>query len=64
MAQRDKRRTGPVRTARPTVVKKLVHAIEAPRPRTRYFITPHAYVAAVLTRVLPDRVQDWIGARL
>lgn len=46
------------------VVKKLIHAIEAPRPRTRYFITPHAYVAAVLTRILPDRMQDWIVARL
>jgi NAD(P)-dependent dehydrogenase (short-subunit alcohol dehydrogenase family) len=46
------------------VVKKLIHAIEAPRPRTRYFITPHAYVAAVLTRILPDRLQDQIGARL
>lgn len=46
------------------VVRKLIHAIEAPRPRTRYFITPHAYVAAILTRTLPDRMKDWIGARL
>ena len=46
------------------VVRKLVHAIEAPRPRTRYYITPHAYVAAFLTRILPDRLQDLIGARL
>lgn len=46
------------------VVKKLIHAVEAPRPRTRYYITPHAYVAAILTRVLPDRMQDWLGARL
>jgi short-subunit dehydrogenase len=46
------------------VVKKLIHAIEAPRPRTRYFITPHAYVAAVLTRVLPDRLKDRIGATI
>ena len=46
------------------VVRRLVHALEAPRPRTRYYITPHAYVAAVLTRVLPDRAKDWIGARL
>lgn len=46
------------------VVRKLIHAVEAPRPRTRYYVTPHAYVAALLTRVLPDRLQDWIGARL
>jgi NAD(P)-dependent dehydrogenase (short-subunit alcohol dehydrogenase family) len=46
------------------VVRKLVHAVEARRPRTRYFITPHAYVAAVLTRLLPDRLKDRIGAML
>jgi NAD(P)-dependent dehydrogenase (short-subunit alcohol dehydrogenase family) len=46
------------------VVRKLIHAVEAPRPRTRYYITPYAYVAAALTRMLPDRLQDRIGAKL
>lgn len=46
------------------VVKKLVHALESPRPRRRYYITTPAYVAAVLTRILPDAAQDWIVARL
>ena len=46
------------------VVRKLVHALESPRPRRRYYITVPAYVAAGLTRVLPDAAQDWILARL
>lgn len=46
------------------VVKKLVHALESPRPRRRYYITTPAYVAAALTRLLPGAAQDWITARL
>jgi short-subunit dehydrogenase len=46
------------------VVKKLAHALESRRPRRRYYITTPAYVAAVLTRILPDAAQDWIIGRL
>lgn len=46
------------------VVAKLVHALESPRPRRRYYITTPAHVAAVLTRILPAAAQDWIIARL
>ena len=46
------------------VVRKLVHALEHPRPRRRYYITVPAYVAAVLARVLPGALQDRIIDRL
>lgn len=46
------------------VVAKLIHAVEARRPRTRYYITFPAYLAAVLTRILPDRAQDWIVSKI
>ena len=46
------------------VVKKLVHALESPRPRRRYYITAPAYIAAVLTRILPGAAQDRIIGRL
>lgn len=46
------------------VVAKLIHALESPRPRRRYYITTPAYVAAALTRILPGAAQDWIIARL
>jgi short-subunit dehydrogenase len=64
MARRDSDAPTPFEGTAEDVVKKLIHAIEAPRPRSRYFITPHAYVAVVLTRILPERMKDWIGARL
>lgn len=64
MADRASDTPSPFEGTAEDVVRKLIHAIEAPRPRTRYFITPHAYVAAVLTRVLPDRIKDRIGAML
>jgi len=46
------------------VVRKLIHAVEARRPRTRYHITAPAHAAAVLTRILPDRALDWIVSKI
>jgi len=46
------------------VVQKLVHAVEARRPRPRYYITTPAYIAAVLTRILPSRAQDWVVSKI
>jgi NAD(P)-dependent dehydrogenase (short-subunit alcohol dehydrogenase family) len=46
------------------VVKKLIHALESPHPRRRYYITTPAYIAAALTRLLPGALQDRIIARL
>ncbi|ETW11823.1 putative oxidoreductase NAD-/NADP-dependent [Roseivivax marinus] len=40
------------------VTKKLIHALEAPRPRVRYFVTPHTHVAGALKRVMPARLLD------
>lgn len=45
------------------VVKKLVHALEAPRPKPRYYITTPAYIANALRRVLPTRALDWLLSR-
>lgn len=42
------------------VVAKLVHALESPRPRIRYYVTRPAYFFAIARRVLPFRVLDWI----
>jgi len=40
------------------VVKKLVHALESPRPKIRYYVTLHTHVAGFLRRVLPYRLLD------
>jgi NAD(P)-dependent dehydrogenase (short-subunit alcohol dehydrogenase family) len=46
------------------VAEKLVHAVESPRPKIRYFVTKSTYVAAIAKRTLPDRVVDLIVKRL
>lgn len=42
------------------VTKKLVHALEAARPKPRYYVTTPTYVMGVLRRVLPARALDWV----
>ncbi len=46
------------------VARKVVHAVESPRPKIRYFVTVPTYVAALAKRVLPDRVADIVIAKL
>ena len=45
------------------VTKKLIHALESPRPHPRYFITTPTYIMNVLTRFLPTRALDWVIAK-
>ena len=45
------------------VTQKLVHALESPRPRARYFVTTPTYIMAALKRLLPTRALDWILAK-
>jgi NAD(P)-dependent dehydrogenase (short-subunit alcohol dehydrogenase family) len=45
------------------VVKKLVHALEAPKPRPRYYVTTPTYISGVLRRILPTQALDWVLAR-
>lgn len=45
------------------VVTRLVHAVESPRPKARYFVTTPTYAAAFLRRVLPTRIMDVFAKR-
>jgi NAD(P)-dependent dehydrogenase (short-subunit alcohol dehydrogenase family) len=45
------------------VVKKLVHALESPRPRPRYYVTTPTYIMGAARRVLPTRAMDWLARR-
>jgi NAD(P)-dependent dehydrogenase (short-subunit alcohol dehydrogenase family) len=45
------------------VVRKLIHAVESPKPKLRYFVTIPTYAAAMLKRVLPARMIDMIANR-
>lgn len=42
------------------VVDKLIHALESPHPKTRYYIGKSAVAFAWLRRLLPDCGLDWI----
>lgn len=42
------------------VVKKLIHALESPRPKPHYYVTVPAHVLSGLKRILPTRAMDWI----
>ena len=45
------------------VTRRLIHALESPRPRPRYFVTTPTWIAAVLHRVLTTRAADRIISR-
>lgn len=45
------------------VLKKLIHALEAPTPRPRYYVTFPTYLSGALRRLLPTRALDWVMRR-
>ncbi|HRD66168.1 MAG TPA: SDR family oxidoreductase [Candidatus Competibacter sp.] len=45
------------------VLKRVVHALESPRPRARYYVTVPTYLFAVLRRLLPTRALDAVLRR-
>lgn len=46
------------------VVDKVIHALEARRPRPRYYVTVPTYLFAYLKRILPVQVLDWVLAKV
>lgn len=46
------------------VTRRLIHALESPRPRPRYFVTSPTWAMAVAGRLLPSRALHWLLARL
>ena len=45
------------------VVDRLVHALEADRPRPRYYVTTPTRISGILKRILPTRALDWVLSR-
>ena len=46
------------------VVKAVLHALTARRPKTRYLVGTDAKIRAIMAKWLPDRMQDWILKKL
>ncbi len=42
------------------VVKKLIHALEHPKPKPRYYVTLPTYLFGTLRRILPTRLLDFV----
>jgi NAD(P)-dependent dehydrogenase (short-subunit alcohol dehydrogenase family) len=45
------------------VIAKLIHALEAPRPRPRYYVTFPTHLMGLARRLLPTRLMDLLAAR-
>lgn len=45
------------------VARRIVHALESPRPKRRYYVTFPAYLMAFLRRILPAAVLDTLLSR-
>ena len=45
------------------VTAKLVHALESPRPRARYYVTVMTHFARLMRTFAPPRVRDAVAAR-
>ncbi len=45
------------------VTAKLIHALEARRPRARYYVTTPTYLMGLARRILPTRALDWLIAK-
>lgn len=46
------------------VTAKLIHALESPNPKPRYFVTWPTYLSATLRRLLPTRAMDGVFGRM
>ncbi|WP_177418631.1 SDR family oxidoreductase [endosymbiont of Lamellibrachia barhami] len=46
------------------VLKKVIHALESPRPRARYYVTFPTYLFGTLKRLLSTRGMDWVLGRV
>lgn len=46
------------------VTRKLIHALESPRPRPRYYVTTPTHIVGTLRRLLPTRALDWVLGKM
>jgi NAD(P)-dependent dehydrogenase (short-subunit alcohol dehydrogenase family) len=53
--------TQPFELPAEAVARKLIHALEAPRPKPRYYVTTPTYALGVLKRLLPTRLLDKVA---
>lgn len=47
-----------------SVLKRVIHALESPRPKIRYYVTFPTYLFGTLKRLLPFWAMDWVLSRV
>ena len=52
--------TAPFTLPPKAVLKKVIHALESSRPKIRYYVTVPSYFFALMRRLLPGSVLDWV----
>jgi NAD(P)-dependent dehydrogenase (short-subunit alcohol dehydrogenase family) len=45
------------------VSKRLIHAVESPRPRRRYYVTTPTYLAALFNRIMPPAAAEYFAKK-
>ena len=57
--------TGPDKFELPAsaVTKRLIHALESPNPRARYYVTFPTWFSGTVKRILPTWALDWVMAK-
>lgn len=56
--------TAPFTLSPEAVLRRVIHALESPRSRIRYYVTVPSYLFTVLKRLLPQRALDRILRRI
>ncbi len=56
----DTDKKDPFERAPDAVTRKVIHALESPRPRPRYYVTTPTHIMGTLKRLLPTRTLDWL----
>jgi short-subunit dehydrogenase len=46
------------------VLKKVIHALEAKRPKPHYFVTFPTYLLVTLRYLLPTTTMDWVARKI
>lgn len=59
----DQTKTPPFTLTPDAVVKKLIHALESPKPKAHYYVGMPSHLFAFLRRILPDCALDWVMSK-
>lgn len=60
---KDFKKADPFELGPEATTRKMIHALESPRPRPRYYVTTPTYIVGMLKRLLPTGLLDRVFMR-